>query len=132
MTANKKDGKVLIPDNIRPYPEVHEIEIAEILARYYSADVEFLLPIGGYKIKTPDIVMNGTLWEIKSPTGSSRKSTVQSQFKGLRQSRNLIIDGRRTPLSDETMRQQIAREIAIHTRVGRILFITKTVDIFEF
>ena len=118
--------EVIIPDGVTQKPEPHEIEIAWILARHHKTIVEFLQPIGGYKIKTPDIVMNGLSWEIKSPTGSSRKSTIEYQFKGLKQSRNLIIDGRRTKLDDEFILKQISSEIARHSRIGKILFITKS------
>ncbi len=123
--------KVIIPDNIRPYPEAHEVDIAWILARHYKAVVEFLQPSLAYKIKTPDIVMNGIMWEIKSPTGSSRKFTVQYQFKGLEQSRNLIIDGRRTKLDDDHIKKQIQKEKKSRKRVGRLIFITNKLKIIE-
>jgi len=60
--------EVLVSESIKPRPEVHEIEVAWILARHYCCIVEFLQPSAGYKMKTPDIVMNGLMWEIKSPT----------------------------------------------------------------
>ncbi len=76
--------------------------------------------------------MNGVMWEIKSPIGSSTKSTLQAQFRGLKQSRNLIIDGKRTKLDDVLLQKQISVEIAKHHRVGRVLFITKDAKIIEF
>jgi hypothetical protein len=124
--------EVVIPDTIKPRPEAHEIEVAWILAKHYACIVEFLQPSAGYKMKTPDIVMSGLMWEIKSPTGASRRLTIQGQFKGLKQSRNLVIDGRRTKLSDSLIQKQIATEIARHTRVGNILFITKSQQVFAF
>jgi hypothetical protein len=107
------------------------VAVAWVLANYYRCTIEFLQPIASYKTKTPDIVMNGIMWEIKSPTGNSQKSTVEYQFKGLKQSRNLIIDGRRTKLNDTFIKAQIALEITRHSRVGRILFITKADEIIE-
>ena len=128
----KRAGSVIIPEGMKPYPESHEKELAAILVRHFSADVEFLLPIGGYKTKTPDAVIMGVLWEFKSPIGNSKKSTIQAQFNGLKQSRNLVIDGRRTKLDDALIQRQIQREIAEHKRVGRILFVTKSAEIIEF
>lgn len=96
-----------------------------------DAPLSFYNRLPAIKTKTPDIVMNGVMWEIKSPTGNSKKSTVEYQFKGLKQSRNLIIDGRRTKLSDTFIKRQITLEITRHSRVGRIIFITKSDKIVE-
>jgi len=57
--------------------------------------------VDDYKRKTADIVMFGVLWEIKSPIGAS-KSTISNQFQvASRQSRNVVIDTRRTALEYE-------------------------------
>ena len=127
----RQKASVIIPDGMKPEPEDHELTVARILAKHYSCVVEFLQPVASYKTKTPDIVMNGLMWEIKSPTGNSRKSTVEYQFKGLKQSRNLVLDGRRTSLSDAFIRRQIEQEIARHSRVGRVIFITKSSTVIE-
>lgn len=123
--------KVIVSDIIKPQPQKHEVEVAWILARYFNCIVEFLQPSSGYKVKTPDIVMQGIMWEIKSPTGSSKKNTIEYQFKGFKQSRNLIIDGRRTKLKDEFIYRQILHEKDKHGKPGRILLITKENKIVE-
>lgn len=124
--------EVIIPDSIKPLPEEHEVKVAWILAKHFKCIVEFLQPRLGYKMKTPDIVMNGVMWEIKSPTGYSKKNTIEYQFKGFKQSRNLIIDGRRTKLDDDFIYKQIQAEKDKHGKPGRILFITKKGKIVEF
>jgi hypothetical protein len=126
-----RSPEVIIASRLAPKPEAHEIGIAWILANHFTCTIEFLQPSAGYKMKTPDIVMGGILWEIKSPTGRSQQSTIQAQFKGLKQSRNLIIDGRRTKLDDALIEKQIALEMSKHTRVGKVLFITKLLEIIE-
>jgi len=80
--------------------------------------------------KTPDIVMNGLEWEIKSPTGMSR-NTIQAQFKGRKQSRNLIIDGRRTGIPDEVIMTRIKLELTKRIRIDRVLFVTKQKRVVE-
>lgn len=80
-------------------------------------------------MKTADIEIGAVRWEIKSPTGASKRSTVERQFKGLKQSANLVIDGRRTPLTDQFMLSQINKEIQKHRRAKKILYITKSKDI---
>lgn len=95
-----------------------------MLAKHFRCTVEFLQPSRGYKQKTPDIVMNGLMWEIKSPTGSSRKSTIETQFGGLKQARNLVIDSRRTKLEEDFIIRQIQIE-ASKRRTGKLLLISK-------
>lgn len=129
MFRRKMD--VIIPHDMKPHPEDHELAVGWILARHYNCVVEFLQVVAGYKTKTPDIVMNGLLWEIKGPTGNSRKSTVEYQFKGLKQSRNLVIDGRRTRLADIFVLDQVKKEMTRHVRVGKVIFITKTDKVIE-
>jgi hypothetical protein len=121
-----QNADVIIPDGMKPLPEEHEIEIAWILARHYRCVVEFLQPTAGYKMKTPDIVMNGVMWEIKSPLGWSARSTVEFQFRsGLRQARSLVIDGRRTKLEDGLLQRQITAEKRRHRRCDRVIYISK-------
>jgi len=63
-----------------------------VLERHYNRAVDFLCPVDDYKRKTPDIVMNGQLWEIKSPIRKS-KNTIKRQIKrAVKQSCNIIVD----------------------------------------
>jgi hypothetical protein len=119
----KKRPKIIIPVGAKPFP--HEVAVARIVADHFNVDVKFIVPRNGYKVKTPDILMRNKEWEIKSPTGNSKKATIGYQFKGLKQSRNLIIDGQRTNLTDEFIIQQIKFEMKKHKRVGTVLFIDK-------
>lgn len=116
--------EVIIPDNIKPAPEKHEVEVAWILARNFKCIVEFLKPVAGYRMKTADIVMNGIIWEIKSPQGKSLKSTTKRQFKGLKQSRSLIIYTARTNLDDNLIIEQIKKEKTYH-RINQLIVVTK-------
>ena len=62
-------GKVIIPANAKPWP--HELRVAKILARA-GFQVEF---IPEENIMTPDIYLNGTMFETKSPI-SNRTDSV--------------------------------------------------------
>lgn len=129
----KRHVTVIIPRYISPAPETHEREIAWILARHFNCVVEFLEPIDGYKMKTADIVMNGVMWEIKSPQGKSIAYTIQSQFrKGVRQSHALVIDGRRTTLTDSFIERQVVAELRRRSRVKKVIFITKSTKVIEY
>jgi hypothetical protein len=129
---NKKNAQIVIPNNLTPPPEDHEIKIARILAEHYNCIVEFLKPINSYKIKTPDFVMNGLLWEIKSPIGNSKKHTIKDQFKNAKgKMHHLVIDGSRTKLSDDFIEGRIRFELNTHRSVKKMLFIKKSGEVIE-
>jgi hypothetical protein len=125
-------GQVVIPAGHSNLPETHEIEAAWVLARHYRCVVEFLIPVDDYKRKTPDIVMLGLEWEMKSPIGTSRKYTIKDQFKrASKQAKNIIIDGRRTKLSDDFIINVIKRELQTRSYIRRLIFITKIHKVVE-
>ena len=127
----KKDfADVFIPPDIDNPPEKHEIEAAWILAHHFTCLVKFLKPIIGYKIKTADFVIEGVLWELKSPTSASRRSCVNRQLVGaLEQSHNIIFDARRTKLDDEFLKTQLLVEIKKKRTIRRLLLITKKQEV---
>jgi len=130
---NKKinRGQVIIPTEQTKPPEPHEVEAAWILARHYSCTVVFLIPVDDYKRKTPDIVMQGQEWEIKSPTGNS-KNTIDRQLKrAVKQSKNLVFDGRRTALSDFDIEKIVALEMTRRGSIRKVIFITKLGGVVE-
>ncbi|MDR0652621.1 MAG: hypothetical protein LBG12_04870 [Synergistaceae bacterium] len=130
---NKKinQGQVIIPTGQPKPPEPHEVDAAWILARHYSCTVVFLIPVDDYKRKTPDIVMQGLEWEIKSPTGNS-KNTIDRQLKrAVKQSKNLVFDGRRTALSDSDIEKIVALEMTKRGSIRKVIFITKLGGVVE-
>jgi hypothetical protein len=130
--VKKSNAQVIVPANLSSPPEPHEKEIAEILSKHYDSTIEFIAPINDYKRKTPDIVMNGVLWEIKSPIGNSKRHTVSYQFdRASKQSKCLIFDGRRTKLPDDFLKKRIVFELNKHKSIKRLVFITKSQKILE-
>ena len=125
-------AKVVISDNINPKPEPHEIEVARIVALNYNCTIEFIQPLGGYKIKTADFVMHSHMWEIKSPQGNSKEHTIKDQFKKAKgKNHYMVIDGRRTPLPDEIIINKIYFELTKHKGVKKLLFISKSEKVIE-
>ena len=118
--------KVIIPKLIKPPPSKKEVLAARIISKHFNHTVEFLIPIDNYKRKTPDIAMAGLLWEIKSPVGSSVKTTINDQVKtALKQSVNIIIDTQYTPIPDVAILKQLANIIKLHKRLNKLLIISK-------
>ena len=121
MKQNK--ANVIIPDALSGLLEEHEIEAAWIAARYFNAKAEFLIPIDGYKVKTADLVIEGRIWELKSPSGKS-KTTVGNQFKrATRQSKFIIFDGRNIHIPDDDVAKRIKHELSKRRSIRRLFFI---------
>jgi len=124
--------KVIIPNNINPQPSEREVSVANILACHYKSTIEFITPIQSYKQKTPDVIMNGLLWEIKSPVGSSKKATIEKQLRtALKQSNNIIFDSRYTKLTDEIIIVQLLKRAKIHRKISKIILISKEKIVIE-
>jgi hypothetical protein len=125
------NAQVVISQSIKPRPEEYEVSVAWILARHYNCIVEFLKPLGGYKMKTPDIVMNALEWEIKSPKGHSKRTIRNNLDLAKVQSPNIVIDTRRTKLSDDWIEAELKRQCEIKKRIYRLIMITKKEKVLE-
>ena len=125
-----RDYKVIINTSPKNRPRDYELSAALLLAEHFKSDVIFLRPIS---MKSPDLLINGRIWELKSPTGNS-KNTISNNFKTARkQSLNIIIDLRRCKLHEQNAIAKITYSIAKRRRkMGDILVITKHRKILDF
>lgn len=120
-----KPGRVVVPSGMANPPKAHELETARLLSTY-GVDVEFLKEVYEDGKRNPDVRMLGGIWEFKAPEGDSESSTISSQFKRARkQSRNLVLDLRRTPLDDELAIGQAVRRFRGQTKISGIIIIDK-------
>ena len=123
------EGKMIVPYGV--YPEKHEYATASVFLKL-GKDVEFIKPSGTTKIKSPDIMIDGSTWEMKSPTGRS-KYTIQNQFKrAAHQSSNLIFDARRLNLHTKDIEKEIYKQFSLRRSIRKIKLITKSGDIVDF
>lgn len=104
--------------------EKHEIRIALALTRL-GKDVYVIKPIDSYKTKSPDFYMDGVAWELKSPTGSNRRSISRHIKYALKQSRNIIIDSSRTKLSDAMIELWLKKDMQSHKSLQKLKLMTK-------
>ena len=87
--------EVIIKTNLEDRPKDHELSAAFVLANNLQSDVIFLRPSAN---KTPDIDVNGTKWEIKSPKGNSKKTIENNLRTARKQSDNIVIDLQRSKM----------------------------------
>ena len=75
-------------------PEPHEEETAKLLV-LYGFDIEIIKPMNTPKTKNPDFLINGSIWETKSPTTSNLKTIKKRMHEASEQAMRVIVDLRR-------------------------------------
>lgn len=117
-------------------PTSQEKRIANILSKKYGKTVEFvpqvMYPQG---IQTPDYLIDGKRYDLKSPTGSGKNLLYGLIAKKQKQPHNFIIDIEKCPLSMEELERQV-NDLYRSPRVGfleRIVFIKneEVVKVFD-
>jgi predicted ABC-class ATPase len=120
--------KVIIPIGLRPSPARYEISAAELLALYFKSDVEF---VARSNQKTPDFLVNGYTWELKSPTGRSKHNIERQMKAGVKQSGNIILDARRSKIHISRIRSELHNQLKHRKAIKRLLLICKDKQIIE-
>ena len=95
-------------------------------------DIELIQPSNTPKAKTPDFMMDGKAWEMKSPQGKSRV-TVEHAFKrAAKQSENIIIDLRRTKIPTDQTKTALEKLFGSSRRVRNLKIITREQQLLDF
>lgn len=91
MGSVGRQFKVIIPVDMKPYPDEYEEMVARVLARKFQSDVSFVPSINA--LHTPDlqIVRTGEFWEIKNIRGSGKNTIEDNLKKAAKQSSNVVI-----------------------------------------
>ena len=114
--------KLIIPAGIKPRPRQHEIDVVIVLTEYFKADVEF---VPRSNQQTPDFLIDGVLWELKSPQGKG-KNNIERQLKyALHQSANVILDASRSKLHPDKIKRDAEYQFRILKPIKRLLFVPK-------
>ena len=126
MTKTKLKGKVVVPADANPWP--HEQKVAKILA-LAGHYVEF---IPEANLKTPDIYLDKTTYEIKSPITDNPKKIIRNVKRALEKCPNVIIDSSRIKgLSDEAIRRTLKNKVKDLPGLKNLLFINKRGQIVD-
>jgi hypothetical protein len=117
--------RIIVPNDVKPKPEKHELEAAEIISEHFKSDVEFIKRANG---KTADIkvVATGANWEMKSPKGNG-KNTIQNNLrKADDQSPNVVLDLCRIKLHQTNAINRAKYELSKANKIKQLLVITKS------
>ena len=117
--------------NLKTPPEKHERGTAQYFADR-GKDVVFVCPSSIKGTHSPDFIMEGRTWEIKSPITYSNSSFEYNFKKAMKQSEHIIFDLRQLNPRNETKYikelikwkdKPLVRTLLVITRDGRLLTI---------
>lgn len=121
-TGAKVPGMLRTPEGVLVQP--HELDTAKRLTSA-GHDVEFRMVTNANGVKNPDILLDGEIWEMKSPTGAG-KNTIDNNLRlASQQSPRVVLDLGRTPLTDEAAVLEVRRVFALRTRLESVIVIRK-------
>lgn len=125
----KSQFSVIIPNNVYPVPNKHELSAARILADYLKSDV-ICQPRANHK--TPDFFCAGLYWELKSPTGTGKDNIQHLLQTAVQQSRNIIVDARFSKMHITRIKRELQRHSTFTTKgIKHLLLITKDKKVIE-
>ena len=125
-----KTGKIDISQLNTP-PEKHEFDTAKFFADM-GKDIVFLKPSSIPNMHTPDIIMDGIEWEMKCPTGNSKRTIETNLRNAAKQSQFIIFDLRRVQLPEKQCLAQLERLFRSRSDIRRLLIIKKNKVLEEY
>ena len=123
----KKRGKI-IPNGVSL--EKHENETVVFFTEL-GFTIELIPPSNTPKAKTPDFLMNGVAWEMKCPQGKSYNSLEHIVANAAKQSENIVIDLRHSPLDEEKAISVIVRRAKQIRKIKRFKVIAKNQKVLD-
>ena len=120
--------RVILPINLKPSPARYELTPAQLLAKHFKTDVEF---IPRSNQKTPDFLINGVKWELKSPTGAGKRNIERQLQVGIKQSKNIVLDARRSKIHIARIKNVLNYQFRLAKSAKRIVLIDKSKNIIE-
>jgi hypothetical protein len=120
---------VTVQTDLVDAPKEHELSAALILADHFKVDITFLRP---ETKKTPDIDVDGTKWEIKSPKGNGKKTIDNNLRAAHKQARNVVLDLRRAKLHQNKAIARINYYLSAGPhKIQHLKIITKTRKVID-
>ncbi len=108
--------------------EAHEYATINILLKE-GIDVELVEKSRTPHNSSPDIMMLGMFWEIKSPNGKTTRCVEHALRRATHQSSNIIIDLRRISIADPTLITFVSKQFFNLRSVRNLWIITKKMEI---
>ncbi len=125
----KSKGKIVINPGINVWP--HELKTAEALLDA-GKTVEFVKKSEVDFQSSADVLMDGVIWEMKSPKGDGIKAVERNVKRARNQSPNVIIDSKRLKNARDNQVEAYLRKCPSEIKgIRRIIFVNKKREIID-
>ena len=114
-----KNGRIIIQAGRKPWP--HELRVANVLA-LAGHDVEIICETS---IKMPDIFVDNTAYEIKSPISDKVDAIERNIVRALEKCPNIILDSSRMRIGNNQILHELIKRRKNGKGMKRVLFIDK-------
>jgi hypothetical protein len=124
-----KHGKIIEPavGNVRD----HERRTAKALASV-GMTVEFVEPSDRDSTKSPDVLIDGVYWEVKSPRTDKMTQIEKNLKRASKQAPYIVIDSRRVKrISDTTLQKYLLGRLIAQKSIRRILFVNRRGEVVD-
>jgi transposase len=118
----RRVDNLYIPTNV--YLSDDEVKMIGWLV-YLGRDIRFLPPSRIKGQRTPDVSIDGVLWEIKSPHGSGEQTLGRAFKVALKQSPNVVFNLRSCPIPTLKAVRKLTKEFHMAKSAKRLIIITK-------
>lgn len=125
----KTKGSVTIPAGVEVWE--HELRTAQVLANY-GHTVCFIAKDNSHKVKSADILVNGVLYEIKSPTTNKLSAVERNLKRAYHQSTNIVFDSRRMKrLPDKSIQKELIKQFRLTKNIKNVLFVNRKHEVID-
>ena len=104
--------------------EPHEENSAKYLL-LYGFTVDVIRPVNTPKVRNPDFVINGAIWEVKSPFSSNKKTIKKRMHEASEQAGRIVVDLRRIRKDYERVEKDIIDRFSAKVTFRKMILIEK-------
>ena len=109
----------------------HEYDTIRFLEKH-GYRIEPIKPISVPKMKNPDLLIDGAIWEVKSPI-TKNEDTIERKFmKAAKQANRIVFDLRRAKLPEKKALNIIKKNLKSSTKARKVKIITRDGKILDF
>lgn len=125
----RKIGKIIVPPNCNI--REHEYHTVRALAGV-GLTVEFRPELNQDFTKSPDLMIDGARWEMKSPKTQKFEQIEKNLKRANKQSPNIIIDSQRIKyIPDERIKGFLMAKLRVQKSIKRLLFVNRRREVVD-
>lgn len=111
--------------------EPHEERTVKLLT-LYGFSIEVIKPVNTPKVNNPDILMSGTIWEMKAPMKYNENTLKIKMKKASKQAKRIVFDFRNMEKEYKEAQEFVVKLFIGNYEMRRMIIITKDKKVLDF